>query len=59
MLTGQKRFSGETVSETMAAVMMKEPDWNARPANLAARGICCAFAWSRNRAIVCGFTRMD
>ena len=31
MLTGRMPFSGETASETMAAVMMKEPDWNALP----------------------------
>ena len=37
MLTGRMPFSGETVSETMAAVMMKEPDWNMLPANLPAR----------------------
>ena len=33
MLTGRMLFSGETVSETMAFVMTKEPDWNALPAN--------------------------
>jgi serine/threonine-protein kinase len=31
MLTGRMLFSGETVSETMAFVMTKEPDWNALP----------------------------
>ena len=33
MLTGRMAFSGETVSETMAAVMMKEADWKALPAS--------------------------
>jgi serine/threonine protein kinase len=33
MLTGRMLFSGETTSETIAAVMMKEPDWTARPPN--------------------------
>jgi serine/threonine protein kinase len=33
MLTGRVLFSGETTSETIAAVMMKEPDWTALPAN--------------------------
>src|SRR5215467_11649527 len=33
MLTGKMAFSGETVSETMAAVIMREPDWSALPAN--------------------------
>src|SRR5438552_17391960 len=37
MLTGRMLFSGETASETMAAVMMKEPDWAALPANTPAR----------------------
>src|SRR2546426_12758823 len=37
MLTGRMLFSGETTSETMAAVMMKEPDWNTLPANTPAR----------------------
>jgi Tol biopolymer transport system component len=32
MLTGRMLFSGETVSETMAFVMTKEPDWNSLPA---------------------------
>src|SRR5262249_7354769 len=33
MLTGRMLFSGETVSETMAFVMTKEPDWSVLPAN--------------------------
>jgi serine/threonine-protein kinase len=33
MLTGRMLFSGETVSETMAFVMTKEPDWKALPAS--------------------------
>src|SRR5207249_12066702 len=37
MLTGRMLFSGETTSETIAAVMMKEPDWTALPANTPAR----------------------
>ena len=34
MIAGQRVFSGETVSETLAAVMMKEPDWNQLPTDL-------------------------
>ena len=34
MLTGHRVFSGETVSETLAAVMMKEPGWDRLPADL-------------------------
>src|SRR5262249_31107411 len=37
MLTLQSMFSGETASETMAQVIMKEPDWNALPAYTPAR----------------------
>ena len=37
LLTGWMAFSGETASETMAAVMMREPDWDAMPANLPSR----------------------
>src|SRR5262245_44187176 len=37
MLTGKMAFSGETVSETMAAVMLKEPDWDALPKNTPSR----------------------
>jgi len=33
MLTGKMLFFGETVSETMAFVMTKEPDWDALPKN--------------------------
>ena len=36
MLTGQRPFKGRDVSETLAAAMMKEPDWPALPANLPA-----------------------
>jgi serine/threonine protein kinase len=34
MLTGRQLFSGETVSETLAAVLMREPDFSMLPANL-------------------------
>ncbi len=37
MLTGCMPFSGETASETIVAVMTKEPDWNTLPTNLPAR----------------------
>ena len=29
MLTGRRAFEGETVSDTLAAVLMKDPDWSA------------------------------
>ena len=31
MLTGKRAFEGETVSDTLAAVLTKEPDWAALP----------------------------
>jgi eukaryotic-like serine/threonine-protein kinase len=31
MLTGRRAFEGETVSDTLAAILMKEPDWAALP----------------------------
>ena len=31
MLTGKRAFEGETVSDTLAAILMKEPDWGALP----------------------------
>ena len=34
MLGGQRVFGGETASETLAAVMMKEPDWGQLPTDL-------------------------
>jgi serine/threonine protein kinase len=32
MLAGKRAFEGETVTDTLAAVLMKEPDWSALPA---------------------------
>src|SRR4030081_1661457 len=32
MLTGRRAFEGEDVSDTLAAVLRGEPDWNALPA---------------------------
>jgi serine/threonine-protein kinase len=33
MLTGKRAFDGEDVSDTLAFVLTKEPDWNVLPAN--------------------------
>ena len=33
MLTGQRLFSGDTVSDVLAAVLTREPDWKALPAS--------------------------
>ncbi len=32
MLTGRRAFTGETVPDAVAAILYKEPDWNALPA---------------------------
>jgi eukaryotic-like serine/threonine-protein kinase len=37
MLTGRRTFPGETVSDTIGAILHTEPDWNALPAGLAPR----------------------
>jgi serine/threonine protein kinase/Tol biopolymer transport system component len=34
MLTGKRLFAGETVSDTLAAVLRKDPDWDVLPAGL-------------------------
>src|SRR5215470_1575003 len=34
MLTGEKTFNGETVSDVLASVIMKEPDWARLPSNI-------------------------
>ncbi len=36
MLTGRKAFEGDTISDTLAAVLMREPDWSALPAGVPA-----------------------
>ena len=37
MLTGKRAFEGETITETLAAVLRAEPDWEALPENTAWR----------------------
>ncbi len=37
MLAGKLAFAGETVSDTMAAVLTREPDWSALPPNVPPR----------------------
>ena len=34
MITGQRLFSGRNVSETLAAIMMQDPDWSGLPASV-------------------------
>jgi serine/threonine protein kinase len=35
MLTGKRAFDGEDVAETLAAILMREPDWNTLPSTTA------------------------
>jgi Protein kinase domain/WD40-like Beta Propeller Repeat len=37
ILTGRRAFAGETMSETLAAVMRDEPDWSVLPSGLSSR----------------------
>ena len=37
MLTGRRPFDGETSSDTIAAILTREPDWTALPAATPAR----------------------
>src|SRR5262245_33315767 len=37
MLCGKRAFEGETVSDTLAAIMRDEPDWSALPGDLSPR----------------------
>ena len=34
MLTGRRTFEGDDVSDTLARVLMKEPEWGALPATM-------------------------
>ena len=34
MLTGKRAFAGDDVSETLAAILMREPDWTALPSGI-------------------------
>jgi eukaryotic-like serine/threonine-protein kinase len=37
MLAGRRPFSGDTVSDTIATILTREPDWNRLPAAVPAR----------------------
>jgi Tol biopolymer transport system component len=37
LLTGQRAFTGETTSDTLAAIITRDPDWSLLPANTPAR----------------------
>lgn len=50
MLTGQRAFHGETVTDTLAAVLKNDPDWTQLPGERR-----CGFAFCCS--VVCGKTR--
>ena len=52
MLTGRVAFAGDTVSDSIAKILEREPDWSALPAGNAARrfGGCCSAASRRIRS---------
>ena len=47
MLTGQRAFEGENVTDTLAAVLRAEPDWSALPAKCTVGSACARAALSR------------
>ena len=48
VLTGRSAFPGETISDTIAVVLGREPDWRALPTDTPA-GVrsCCDDAWRK------------
>jgi len=63
MLTGKQLFTGETVSETLAAVLLRDPDFSKLPANLHPRIWLllerCLEKEARNRCSGMGEARAD
>ena len=54
LLAGRPLFTGETVSDVLAAVLTREPDWAALPAATPASVAgCCGAAWSGTRGGAC------
>jgi serine/threonine protein kinase len=63
MLTGRVMFEGRTVSDTLAAVLMREPEWKRLPANLNPRLRLllehCLEKEGKNRCSSIGEARLD
>ena len=55
MLTGRAAFAGETISDTIAAILEREPEWDALPAHDAGGRFdgCCGGAWRKIRSAGC------
>ena len=60
MLTGQAAFPGETVSDTIVAILEHEPDWRGASGDNAANGRapCCSEAWRKTRGVACATSPM-
>ena len=54
-LTGRQAFGGESEADRLAAVLERDPDWRALPAQTPGRGsaTCCAAACSATRSAAC------
>ena len=55
MMTGQRVFKGEDLSDTLAEVLTKEPDFGKVPVKV--RG-CCSDVWNGTRSSGCGILAM-
>ena len=55
MLTGRVTFAGDTVSDSIAKILEREPDWSALPADDAGCRFdgCCSAVWRRIRSSAC------
>ena len=52
MLTGKPAFDGDDVSDTLANVLKREPDWDALPAeHHRPFDACCGDVWRRIRSV--------
>ena len=60
MLTGQRLFSGETISDTLASVLKTEPNWQRAPGGRAAAPSRAAapMPGQRSRSDDCGISAM-
>ena len=50
MLTGRRAFEGDEISDTLAAVLRGEPDWNALPPDSPGQVLRCCDGASRRTA---------
>ena len=55
MLTGRRAFGGDTISDTIAAILEREPEWRCAAGRDSRRAFtdCCDVAWRRIRSAGC------